>query len=57
VAVARGYGAAAFAVEKTAEFPDALEAALAQGGPSLIHVKTDLRDISVAGPWERPAER
>jgi acetolactate synthase-1/2/3 large subunit len=49
-AVARGYGAAAFVVEKTAEFADAFGAALAHPGPALVHVKTDLRDISTAGP-------
>jgi acetolactate synthase I/II/III large subunit len=49
-AVARGYGAAAFTVEKTAEFPDAFAAALRHRGPALLHVKTDLQDISAAGP-------
>jgi acetolactate synthase-1/2/3 large subunit len=49
-AVARAYGAAAFVVEKTAEFADAFGAALAHPGPALVHVKTDRRDISVAGP-------
>jgi acetolactate synthase-1/2/3 large subunit len=49
-AVARGYGAAAFTVERTADFADAFAAALAEAGPALVHVKTDLRDISVAGP-------
>jgi acetolactate synthase-1/2/3 large subunit len=49
-AVARAYGVAAFTVEKTAEFADAFAAALAHPGPALVHVKTDLRDISVSGP-------
>jgi acetolactate synthase-1/2/3 large subunit len=49
-AVARGYGAAAFTVEKTAEFADAFAAALAHDGPALVHVRTDVRDISAAGP-------
>jgi acetolactate synthase-1/2/3 large subunit len=49
-AVARAYGAAAFVVERTAEFADAFAAALAHPGPALVHVKTDLRDISAAGP-------
>jgi acetolactate synthase I/II/III large subunit len=49
-AVARAYGAAAFTVEKTAEFTEAFQAALAHSGPALVHVKTDLRDISAAGP-------
>jgi len=51
-AVAAGYGAAAFTVEKTAEFAEAFEAALAHPGPALVHVKLDLRDISTAGPLE-----
>jgi acetolactate synthase-1/2/3 large subunit len=49
-AVARGYGVAAFVVERTAEFADAFGAALGHPGPALVHVKTDLRDISAAGP-------
>ena len=49
-AVVRGYGVAAFTVEKTAEFADAFTDALAHPGPALVHVKTDLRDISTAGP-------
>ena len=50
VAVARGYGAAAFSVERTGDFADAFASALAHPGPALVHVRTDLRDISVAGP-------
>jgi acetolactate synthase-1/2/3 large subunit len=49
-AVARAYGAAGFSVDKTAEFPDAFAAALAHDGPALVHVRTDVRDISAAGP-------
>jgi acetolactate synthase I/II/III large subunit len=49
-AVARGYGAAAFTVEKTAECSDAFAAALRHSGPALVHVKTDLQDISASGP-------
>ena len=49
-AVARGYGAGAFTVERTADFTDAFAAALAHPGPALVHVKTDLQDISAAGP-------
>jgi acetolactate synthase-1/2/3 large subunit len=49
-AVVRGYGVAAFTVEKTEEFADAFAKALAHPGPALVHVKTDLRDISTAGP-------
>jgi acetolactate synthase-1/2/3 large subunit len=48
-AVARGYGVAAFTVEKTQEFADAFAEALAHPGPALVHVKTDLRDISASG--------
>jgi acetolactate synthase-1/2/3 large subunit len=51
-AVARGYGAAAFTVEKTAEFTEAFDAALDHPGPALVHVKLDVRDISAAGPLE-----
>jgi acetolactate synthase-1/2/3 large subunit len=49
-AVARAYGALALSVEKTSEFADAFAAALAHPGPALVHVRTDLRDISAAGP-------
>lgn len=49
-AVARGYGAAALTVEKTAEFADAFRAALRHDGPALVHVRTDIRDLSVSGP-------
>lgn len=49
-AVARGYGVAAFTVERTDEFPDAFAAALRHDGPALVHVRTDVRDISAAGP-------
>jgi acetolactate synthase-1/2/3 large subunit len=48
--VARAYGAAAFPVGRTAEFAEAFQAALAHPGPALVHVTTDLRDISAAGP-------
>src|SRR5262249_46704210 len=50
--VARGYGAASFTVEKTEEFAEAFEGALNHPGPALVHVKTDVRDISAAGPLE-----
>lgn len=49
-AVARGYGVAAFTVSQTAEFADAFEAALKHDGPALVHVRTDVRDISATGP-------
>jgi acetolactate synthase-1/2/3 large subunit len=51
-AVARGYGAAAFFVGRTGEFPEAFAAALAVEGPALVHVRTDVRDISAGGPLE-----
>lgn len=49
-AIARGYGVTAFTVNKTAEFADAFSAAMAHDGPALVHVRTDVRDISAAGP-------
>jgi acetolactate synthase-1/2/3 large subunit len=49
-AVARAYGVAAFAVDRTEAFGAAFGAALAHPGPALVHVRTDLRDISAAGP-------
>ncbi len=50
-ALARAYGAAAWCVERTEEFPDALKAALAEDGrPSLIHIKTDMRNLNASGP-------
>ena len=49
--LARAYGAAAWCVERTDEFPDALDAALAEAGrPSLLHIKTDMRDLNANGP-------
>jgi acetolactate synthase I/II/III large subunit len=47
-AVAKGLGAAAWTVTETAAFRDALEAALARPGPSLIHLLTDPRDLSAS---------
>ncbi len=50
-ALATAYGAAAWCVERTEDFPAALDAALAEGGrPSLIHIKTDMRNLSANGP-------
>ncbi len=50
-ALARAYGAAAWTVDETTGFMPALEAALAhKDGPSLIHLKTDLRDLNATGP-------
>jgi acetolactate synthase-1/2/3 large subunit len=48
-AAARAWGAAAFTVDDTAGFAPALDAALAHPGPALIHLKTDLRDLSASG--------
>jgi len=63
-ALARAYGAQAWTVEETAAFGPALEEALAvEDGPTLIHLKTDMRDLNAAGPqmaqdalgnWQRP---
>jgi acetolactate synthase-1/2/3 large subunit len=44
--LAEGYGMAAFSVQKTAEFADALSAAMAHDGPALIHLILDTRDVS-----------
>ncbi len=44
--LAEGYGMAAFTVRKTAEFADALSAAMAHDGPALIHLILDTRDVS-----------
>lgn len=48
-ALARAHGAAAWTVDRSADFADAFAGALAQVGPALIHVKTDIRDISAYG--------
>ncbi len=49
-AMGRAYGVPAWTVERTAEFAPAFDAALAHDGPALIHLKTDIRDISAYGP-------
>ena len=50
-ALARAYGAAAWCVERTADFADALAAALAENSrPSLLHIKTDMRNLNASGP-------
>ncbi len=51
-AIGRVYGAAAWTVERTADFAPAFDAALADDGPALLHLKTDIRDISASGPLE-----
>jgi len=49
--LARAYGAAAWCVEKTEDFSHALEAALAETErPSLLHIKTDMRNLNANGP-------
>jgi acetolactate synthase-1/2/3 large subunit len=50
-ALAKAYGAAAWYVNSTEEFADALDAALAEDSrPSLLHIKTDMRNLSAGGP-------
>ena len=51
-ALGRAYGAAAWTVERSHQFAAALDGALAHDGPALIHLKTDIRDISAYGPLE-----
>jgi acetolactate synthase-1/2/3 large subunit len=46
VAYARAFGAWATRVDDTAAFPAALESARAAGGPALIHLATDIDDIT-----------
>jgi acetolactate synthase I/II/III large subunit len=45
-AYARAFGAWATRVDDTAAFPEALRLARAAGGPALIHLKTEVRDIA-----------
>jgi acetolactate synthase-1/2/3 large subunit len=49
-ALGAAYGARSWLVEKTEDFAAAFDEALAHDGPGLIHVKTDIRDISAGGP-------
>jgi acetolactate synthase-1/2/3 large subunit len=50
-ALARAYGAAAWCVDRTADFSGALEAALAEDNrPSLLHIKVDMRNLNASGP-------
>jgi len=53
-AVGAAYGAQTWRVETTDQFPAAFDAALAHDGPGLIHVLTDIRDISAGGPLKDP---
>ena len=46
---ARAWGAQAWTVEETAAFEPALREALACGEPALLHLLTDLRDLSGSG--------
>lgn len=50
VAVARAYGVPGWRVERSADFPAALQAAMDGNGPSLLHLVTDQRDIVPGGP-------
>jgi acetolactate synthase-1/2/3 large subunit len=52
VALARAYGVPGWRVEGSADFPAALQAAMEVGGPSLIHLITDQRDIVPGGPQD-----
>jgi acetolactate synthase-1/2/3 large subunit len=47
-ALARAYGAWGGTVERTADFAGVLEQALGQSGVRLIHLKTDVEQISPA---------
>ena len=47
--LARAHGIHAETVTETAQFPAALAAALAVEGPALLHLKTDIRDVSPFG--------
>jgi len=47
-ALARAYGAWAESVERTEQFRPALERALGQGGVRLLHLKTDVEQITPA---------
>ncbi len=49
-ALGAAYGAKSWKVETTGQFGPAFDAAMAHDGPSLIHVLTDIRDISAGGP-------
>ncbi|MBI4182510.1 MAG: thiamine pyrophosphate-binding protein [Proteobacteria bacterium] len=51
-ALGAAFGIPAFKVRTTAEYADALAAALRHDGPALIHLLTDERDISPFGPWD-----
>ena len=48
VALAEAYGAPAWRVTETARFGPAFDSALAHDGPALIHLITDIRDLSAS---------
>ena len=51
VAIAKAYGAAAWSVQRTEDFPEALQEAIAEKDrPSLIHIKVDSRNLNANGP-------
>ncbi|MGH6718100.1 MAG: thiamine pyrophosphate-dependent enzyme, partial [Alphaproteobacteria bacterium] len=50
--LARAYGAAAWRVERTAEFAPALAQARAHDGVSVIHLVLDVRDLTAQGPLD-----
>ena len=54
-ALALSYGAFAATVERTEDFAAAFDAAVASGGPALLHVKTDPDRISVTARLPFPA--
>jgi acetolactate synthase-1/2/3 large subunit len=50
-ALATAYGAASWRVERTEDFPAALDAALAVNDrPALLHIRTDMRNLNADGP-------
>ncbi len=51
-ALGAAYGARSWTVRTTGQFGPAFDEALAHDGPGLIHLVTDIRDISSDGPLE-----
>ena len=51
-ALGTAYGARSWTVETTEQFGPAFDEALAHDGPGLVHLVTDIRDISAGGPLE-----
>jgi acetolactate synthase-1/2/3 large subunit len=56
-ALARAYGGWAETVEATADFPPALDKALKREGIRLLHLKTDVEQISHAGTIAKLREK